>query len=136
MASFARARALVNKKRVFRNVRMDPRLVAGFWKSNRMWMTISQCRKQHGALRVLPVLFPDLFSIVEMLRVCLLTDKASINRRKERCSSLVTIKESFSSSRKFVREDDPLQGCVEVGVSVSIGPETYDAENIKEILEP
>ena len=33
-------------------------------------------------------------------------------------------------------EDDPLQGCVEVWVSVSIGPETYDAENIKEILEP
>jgi len=46
LASLARARALVNKKRVFRNVRMDPRLVAGFWKSNRMWMTISQWRTQ------------------------------------------------------------------------------------------
>ncbi|MDA7536526.1 hypothetical protein N8560_01140 [bacterium] len=115
---------------------MDPRLVAEFWKSNRMWMTISQCRKQHGALWILPVLFPYLFSIVEMQRVCLLTDTASINRRKERCTSLVTIKERFSSSRKVVREDDPLQGCVEVGVSVSIGLETYDAENIKEILEP
>jgi hypothetical protein len=48
----------------------------------------------------------------------------------------MTIKESFSSSRKVVREDDSLQGCVEVGVSVSIGLEIYDAENFKEILEP
>ena len=91
-----------------------------------MWMTISQCRKQHGALWLLPASFPDLFSIVEMLRVCLLPTKASINKRKER----------FLSSRKIIREDDSLQGCVQVGVSVSIGHEIYDAENIKEILEP